>query len=285
MDHVWKVHKTTLSDIQLRALANRNCRTPAKLFPLCPLCGENETHGQMESHITGHLRSLALKSLPSYQVAIPDDMGNSNGSVGSSKQQSRSTIKSFMDFKETHEFEEDEPGLVEQAYQSNGKNFLGGAHLNLGQLTSQELVAWDTNSLKELAYNSVPWNPEEDKILQSISLGKRKQDAVMQTAPERGQSEPHLVVGTNHQEQVEILANDMTSTSLRPKRGEEAECKSAADFGSSGTQEKRSTVESKAHPRLEPQPRRGGGGGGGGIGLWVLIKQNCAPEIPRLTFL
>lgn len=177
IEHIRQAHETSLSDIQVRALANRNSRTTAKLFQICPLCGEDGTHGQMENHVTGHLRSLALKSLPSYQNATSEDGVSSNDSVGGSRPQSRSTIKDFMAIEVALELDEDDSELVKQANQSNAKNFLGKAHLDLGKLSIDE-EGWDSIRWEGLSYNRMNWNPEDDNILQSLLLEKRKQDAM-----------------------------------------------------------------------------------------------------------
>ncbi|KAH6981610.1 hypothetical protein BKA56DRAFT_731124 [Ilyonectria sp. MPI-CAGE-AT-0026] len=97
--HMRVAHITKLSDTQLRFLANRNTRKTGKLFPTCPLCGQDETEvdGRVEDHIAGHLRSLALKSLPSYLEEITDDSGSAYDSGNTSRPQSRSTIKNLRD--------------------------------------------------------------------------------------------------------------------------------------------------------------------------------------------
>lgn len=83
-----------MSNSQLRILANKNCRNAKKLFHSCPLCGADATDidGLLEDHITGHLRSLALKSLPAYEEEIPDDFDSAEESIPTSQPQSRSTI-------------------------------------------------------------------------------------------------------------------------------------------------------------------------------------------------
>jgi hypothetical protein len=67
-----EVHATKLSDKQLRILASKVSRN-AKLFPLCPLCGkqdfDNDEHA--EHHVAGHLRLLAMESLPRYHEYLP----------------------------------------------------------------------------------------------------------------------------------------------------------------------------------------------------------------------
>lgn len=177
IDHIRQTHETSLSDIQVRALANTNSRATAKLFRICPLCEEGETHGPMENHVTGHLRSLALKSLPSYQDATSEDVVSNNDSVGGSRPQSRSTIKEVMAIEVDFELGKDESELVEQANQSNAKNFLGDAHLDLEELAVEE-KRWDTSDWIGLSYNRMPWSPEDDQVLQSLLLEKRKQDAM-----------------------------------------------------------------------------------------------------------
>ncbi|WQF77379.1 Putative Zinc finger C2H2-type [Colletotrichum destructivum] len=98
MGHMRQDHNTTLSDTQLRALANRNARKIADIFTMCPLCGidKKTAGGDLESHITGHLRSLALKSLPSYEEEMQSEDENDEQSSEHSRQQSRSTIKNLM---------------------------------------------------------------------------------------------------------------------------------------------------------------------------------------------
>lgn len=179
MEHIRNDHMTNLNEIQLRALANRNCRKTAKPFLTCPLCGENDTDGPMENHITGHLRSLALKSLPSYHEVTPEDAGDNNRSVAASKPHTRSTIKSFMGEEEPFNAEEsDESDFSDgQENQRNDKNFFGDAHVDLGQLSEERL---DVSCLEGLAYNRMPWNAEDDEILNSILLERRRQDALKQ---------------------------------------------------------------------------------------------------------
>ncbi|PNP58293.1 hypothetical protein THARTR1_01808 [Trichoderma harzianum] len=84
-----------LNDNKLRALANRNARSLPKLFTSCPLCGkdESEIDSRLTDHITGHLRSLAIMSLPiHYDDDIPGDVGSDRKSSSNSQPQSRSTI-------------------------------------------------------------------------------------------------------------------------------------------------------------------------------------------------
>ncbi|KAH0531317.1 hypothetical protein TsFJ059_000165 [Trichoderma semiorbis] len=100
MQHVRDVHDTKLNDSKLRALANRNARSLPKLFMSCPLCGKNESEigTRLTDHITGHLRSLAIMSLPvHYDEDIPGDVGSDGNSSSNSQPRSRSTINLLDD--------------------------------------------------------------------------------------------------------------------------------------------------------------------------------------------
>lgn len=90
-------HKTRFTSAQLRALANRNSYSAPRPFTSCPLCGANETKvaNRLEDHIAGHLKSLALKSLPMYHEELSDDGESEKNSVSVSKPPSRSTMRNF----------------------------------------------------------------------------------------------------------------------------------------------------------------------------------------------
>lgn len=70
--HMREVHATKLSDTKLRMLASRTSRN-TKLFPMCPLCGNRDfdSDEHAENHVAGHLRLLAMESLPTYHEYIP----------------------------------------------------------------------------------------------------------------------------------------------------------------------------------------------------------------------
>ena len=98
MDHLRQVHQSKLSNTQLRVLADRNARRTGKLFDSCPLCGKDDVDDSSYGHIVGHLRSLALKSLPPCEEdEVSDGSSNGNGSLGTSKPHTRSTLKDFKD--------------------------------------------------------------------------------------------------------------------------------------------------------------------------------------------
>lgn len=93
--HLHDVHGTNISDTYLRILVNMNARKMVKLFSACPLCGEDEAEVGvlLEDHIAGHLRSLALISLPIPQDEMLDNAGSGKGSVDSSQPHTSSTVK------------------------------------------------------------------------------------------------------------------------------------------------------------------------------------------------
>jgi len=64
--HLLEGHKKAYSDAELAMLISRSRKATGPLFTSCPLCGDTteEVNGKLEQHIAGHLRSLALKSLP-----------------------------------------------------------------------------------------------------------------------------------------------------------------------------------------------------------------------------
>lgn len=89
-------HPRKFNPAQLAVLADLNGRTIGPLFKSCPLCGLGEVTGStMEDHIVGHLRSLALQSLPSYEanMAEQNDQISDQDSRSWSVPHTRSTIE------------------------------------------------------------------------------------------------------------------------------------------------------------------------------------------------
>ncbi|KAK2754462.1 serine/threonine protein phosphatase [Colletotrichum kahawae] len=104
--HMREVHSGKFSDAQLGVLADRNARIAGSLFESCPLCGATDFNGLMEDHIVGHMRLLALKSLPpSYEEVegSDDDLESRDSSSSSSASRSRSTLKNLNFSDEEHE--------------------------------------------------------------------------------------------------------------------------------------------------------------------------------------
>ncbi|RSL45374.1 hypothetical protein CEP54_014294 [Fusarium duplospermum] len=90
IDHMKTSHGDKFNDAQLSVLADRSGRATGPLFTSCPLCGVEDVKGGMEEHIVGHMRFLALKSLPATKEEEPDDDSGSDDSAA--KPHSRSTI-------------------------------------------------------------------------------------------------------------------------------------------------------------------------------------------------
>ncbi|RSL68855.1 hypothetical protein CEP53_002420 [Fusarium sp. AF-6] len=90
IDHMKTSHGGKFNDAQLNVLADRSGRATGPLFTSCPLCGVEEVKGGMEEHIVGHMRFLALKSLPATKEEELDDDSGSDDSAA--KPHSRSTI-------------------------------------------------------------------------------------------------------------------------------------------------------------------------------------------------
>src|SRR4051794_29957373 len=65
--HMKTAHPGKLTDAQLGVLASRNGRPVENMFMSCPLCGVEDVDGGIPNHLVGHLRLLALKSLPIYE--------------------------------------------------------------------------------------------------------------------------------------------------------------------------------------------------------------------------
>ncbi|KAJ5747490.1 Peptidase S8/S53 subtilisin/kexin/sedolisin [Penicillium nucicola] len=66
--HMKETHPRSYTESQLDILADRSARKTKLVFESCPLCGKSdESDDSLVAHIVGHLRLLAVKSLPSYQ--------------------------------------------------------------------------------------------------------------------------------------------------------------------------------------------------------------------------
>jgi hypothetical protein len=123
LDHMRTKH-SALSEAQLRVLAERSAQMIGPLFESCPFCGTNEVKGRLEDHIVGHLRSLALKSFPTYQDEGSEDSRSVQDSLGTSEPRSRSTIKMdperyikpiFVDVSEQPGFKDGSTGNINAA--------------------------------------------------------------------------------------------------------------------------------------------------------------------------
>ncbi|KAL6922970.1 hypothetical protein FSST1_000244 [Fusarium sambucinum] len=175
--HMRDVHGSKLSDKQLRAMANKNSRKMKQLFPSCPLCGKEESdiNGRLEDHLAGHLRSLALKSLPSYHENAPGDNEDGNNSIDVSRPKSRSTVKDLRedeDYVPPHLFTSEDfwdqwrPPLVQAPWW----NFLDQAYKDLDLTVDNDSPFFDTYSFRDL-----PSTFDNDSIIQHIMQNQEDQ--------------------------------------------------------------------------------------------------------------
>jgi hypothetical protein len=72
-NHLEQDHKKYYTNAELAFLTNRSRQKSGPLFTSCPLCGQDvqQAGGKLEKHIAGHLRSLALRSLPPVSEIYP----------------------------------------------------------------------------------------------------------------------------------------------------------------------------------------------------------------------
>ncbi|KAF4960854.1 hypothetical protein FGADI_687 [Fusarium gaditjirri] len=168
--HMREVHSSKLSDKQLRVMANKSSRKIPQLFPSCPLCGKEESNinGRVEDHLAGHLRYLALKSLPSYHENIPDDNEDANDSIDVSRPKSRSTVRDLREdrdyvpqsiFTSQHFWDRWNPPLVQAPW----LNFLDQVYEDLDLTVNDASSFFDTFSFQDL-----PNTFENDRIIQHI---------------------------------------------------------------------------------------------------------------------
>ena len=98
-NHMRNVHMGTFTEAQLPLLTERNARSIEPLFTSCPFCGGSDAtiKGRLEDHIVGHLRYLALRSLPRFE-SHGNEMSNDEDTVSSGRRwQSQSTIRNDLD--------------------------------------------------------------------------------------------------------------------------------------------------------------------------------------------
>ena len=106
-NHMRERHKSAFTEAQLPLLAETNARTAEPIFKSCPLCGGEEVKGRLEDHIVGHLRFLALKSLPRIDDGDDEDYEGEEPRSGTIKPPSRSTIKADPDRNVRPTFDDD----------------------------------------------------------------------------------------------------------------------------------------------------------------------------------
>lgn len=92
-----QVHPDSFTEQQLLVLGGRNARPIGPIFENCPICGTNDAGASLEDHIVGHLRSLALRSLPAYEDEASESSYDNAGSSTASRPVSRATIQEDPD--------------------------------------------------------------------------------------------------------------------------------------------------------------------------------------------
>lgn len=99
LDHMNTFYRGKYTENQLNNVANRNARATHPMFTSCPLCGLEMADSSVESHIVGHLRLLALKSLPITEeedkniTSSEDSESAQTSDAGGSRAQTRTTTK------------------------------------------------------------------------------------------------------------------------------------------------------------------------------------------------
>lgn len=125
LDHIMAAHPKAFTEPQLHVLAQRNSRPCGPMFELCPICGTDDVTTDLEEHISVHLQSLALKSLPPHYTH--DQSEGSSGIERSSVatlSESRTTIKDSTElntkpvFQDTNNTPERDVFELESDYQS-----------------------------------------------------------------------------------------------------------------------------------------------------------------------
>lgn len=155
MSHMKVNHGKSITDEQIAVLADRSLQLAGPLFKSCPLCGieDQDSKGRLEDHIVGHLRSLALKSLPPI-----DDGDEETTNVGKREEtdHERSTVKNDPDryitldfelnFSQPRGFDSDVPGEYSDQFVPD----------------ETDDVIWDFIQTKTVT------NPDEDSIIRHL---------------------------------------------------------------------------------------------------------------------
>ncbi|KAF4948625.1 hypothetical protein FGADI_9529 [Fusarium gaditjirri] len=134
VEHMRTSHPGKFTQAQLGVLADRNAHTSGALFTTCPLCGIEKTDTPMEHHVVGHMRLLALKSLPAAHEEM-NELVESEGqhdSLATSQPHTNSTIKHGLEAY----YDEDEAGNLVEDIESN--SYSSGSDAEDGSLSGQQ---------------------------------------------------------------------------------------------------------------------------------------------------
>ena len=166
LEHMRLVHGGKFSEAQLDVLADRNgARMTGPMFPSCPLCGirkEELEQVNMENHVVGHLRHLALKSLPAYEENVDDDDDSDQSSVATSRPDTRSTIRNYTEDRYlTRPHLHSELNAFEEIYTDEWL---------------PKVIAEDAGSVEQTSYDGIA--PEERRYYEWPFLAEREADPV-----------------------------------------------------------------------------------------------------------
>ncbi|KAH6950809.1 hypothetical protein DER45DRAFT_599364 [Fusarium avenaceum] len=176
--HMRDIHKSKLNDKQLQALANRSSRKIHKLFHSCPLCGKNDTNMGiiLEHHIAGHLRSLALISLPTHFEEADVGGSSDSGSLDVPRPQSTSTVRDISDEDNDLPLSSFEPGDPWNLERPNDAE-TDSLDDSYDELLNTHGAEGPNSSLCTPRFQYSTIDPEDDPIIQSI-LRFRRSEAV-----------------------------------------------------------------------------------------------------------
>lgn len=152
-------HGKAINDEQIAVLADRSLQLNGPLFKSCPFCGieELDCKGRLEDHIVGHLRSLALKSLPPIHNA---DEGKDDLGENEKTDRERSTVKNDSNHDIPLDFELD---------LSNPHNLVGDA---LGVYPSDVVPDEGADSGWDFMPIDTTTKLHEDAIIQHLLIEK-----------------------------------------------------------------------------------------------------------------
>ncbi|KAM0416786.1 hypothetical protein ACHAPD_005723 [Fusarium lateritium] len=176
-------NKPTVQELlvnDLQSLGEITCPYCLCALPAEEAFDETKWH-RLEDHLAGHLRSLALKSLPSYHENAPEDNEDGNNSIDVSRPKSRSTVKDLRedeDYVPSHLFTSEDfwdqwrPPLIQAPWW----NFLDQAYEDLDLTVDNDSLFFDTYSFRDL-----PSTFHNDSIIQHIMQNQENQRKVGQT--------------------------------------------------------------------------------------------------------
>lgn len=195
IQHMREAHNFKLGEEKLLILANRNTRKATKLFTSCPLCGKSEVEvgGRLESHIAGHLRSLALKSLPPYEDDMETDVGSDrDGCDGSQLYGVRTTDDLSIDESSSTEGMDDELTRLSETEETD---FVNDVPHELDSRHADTWNAWmgdwisDKPTLQQLQQTS-----DKDPIFHLVQGKAEESHSLRQTLQQQQQQQPNQSV-------------------------------------------------------------------------------------------